>query len=55
MKKKGDEVDEKKRWEENIKEWTEMDFARSTRADKNRTRMVVAKSYVVPQRHCKVM
>ena len=29
---------QKKRWEDNIKEWTEMDFAGSTRAAVDRTR-----------------
>ena len=29
---------QKKRWEGNIKEWTEMDFASSARAAENRTR-----------------
>ena len=29
---------QKKRWEDNIKEWTGMDFASSTRAAENRTR-----------------
>ena len=30
---------QKKRWEDNIKEWTGMDFASSTRAAGNRTKM----------------
>ena len=29
---------QKKRWEDNIKEWTEMDFAGSTRTALDRTR-----------------
>ena len=29
---------QKKRWEDNIKEWTGMDFASSTRAAENRTK-----------------
>ena len=29
---------QKKRWEDNIKEWTGMDFASSTRAAENRSR-----------------
>ena len=29
---------QKKRWEDNIKEWTGMDFSSSTRSDENRTR-----------------
>ena len=46
-----------KRWEDNIKEWTGMDFASSTRAAEDRTRWkgVVAKSPVVPQRPGKAM
>ena len=41
---------QKKRWEDNIKEWTGMDFASSTRAAKNRSRLkgIVANSSVVP-------
>ena len=47
----------KKRWEDNIKEWTGMDFASSTRAAENRTRWkgVIANSSVVPRRPSKVM
>ena len=47
----------KKRWEDNIKERTGMDFASSTRAAENRTRWkgIVANSSVVPQRPSKVM
>ena len=43
---------QKKRWEDNIKEWTEMDFASSTWAAENRSRWkgIVAKSSVVPRR-----
>ena len=39
----------KKRWEDNIKEWTEMEFVSSTRAAENRTRRkgIVANSSVV--------
>ena len=46
-----------KRWEDNIKEWTGMDFASSTRTAENRTRWkgIVANSSVVPQRPSKVM
>ena len=42
---------QKKRWEDNIKEWTLMDFASSTRAvkDGKRWKGVVAKSSVVSQ------
>ena len=41
---------QKKRWEDNIKEWTGMDFASLTRAAENRTRWdgIVANSSVVP-------
>ena len=47
----------KKRWEDNIKEWTGIDFASSTRTAEDRTRWkgVVVNSSVVPQRPCKVM
>ena len=40
----------KKRWEDNIKEWTGMDFASSNTAAENRTRWkgIVANSSVVP-------
>ena len=42
---------QKKRWEDIIKEWTEMDFASSARAAENRTRWkgIVANSSVVPE------
>ena len=42
---------QKKRWKDNIKEWTVMDFANSARAAEDRTRWkeVVARSSVVPQ------
>ena len=42
---------QKKRWEDNIKELTGMDFASSTRAAENRTRWkeIVANSSVVPE------
>ena len=42
---------QKKRWENNIKEWTGMEFASSTKAAENRTRWkgIVANSSVVPQ------
>ena len=48
---------QKKRWEYNIKEWTGMDFASSTRASEKRTRWkgIVASSSVVPRRPSKVM
>ena len=42
----------RKRWEENIREWTGLEFAKSQRAVKSRgkRRKLVAKSSVVPQR-----
>ena len=48
---------QKKRWEDSIKEWTEMDFASSTRAAEDRAiwKGIVIKSFVVPQRPHKVM
>ena len=41
-----------KRWEDDIREWTGLEFARSQRAVENREkwRKLVAKSSVVPQR-----
>ena len=43
---------QKKRWEDNIKEWTGLDFAKLQRAVDNREkwRKLVVKSFVVPQR-----
>ena len=48
---------QKKRWEDNIKEWKEMDFVSSTRAAENRTKWqgIVANSSVVPRRPSNVM
>ena len=48
---------QKKRWEDNIKEWAGMNFASSTRATEERTRWtgIVANLSVVPQRPSKVM
>ena len=48
---------QKKRWEDNIKEWTGMDFASSTRVAKHRSRWkgIVANSSVVPRRPSNVM
>ena len=48
---------QKKRLEDNIKEWTGMDFARSIRAVENRTRWkgIVANLSVVPRRPSKIM
>ena len=42
----------KKRWEDNIREWTGLEFARSQRAVENREkrRKLVVKSSVAPQR-----
>ena len=47
---------QKKRWEDNIKECTGMDFASSTRTAENRTRWkgIVANSSVMPRRPSKV-
>ena len=47
---------QKKRWEDNIKEWTGMNFASSTRAAENRSRWkgIVENSSVVPRRPSKV-
>ena len=43
---------QEKRWEDNIREWTGLEFAKSQRAVENREkwRKLVAKSSVVPQR-----
>ena len=43
---------QRKRWEDNIREWTGLKFAKSQRAVENREkwRKLGAKSYVVPQR-----
>ena len=43
---------QKKRWEDNTREWTDLEFAKSQRAVENRERWgkLVAKSSVVPQR-----
>ena len=48
---------QKKRWEDNIKEWTGMDFVSSTRAAENKSRWkgIVANSSVVPRRPSKVI
>ena len=42
---------QKRRWEDNIREWTSMEFAKSQRAVENREkwRKLVTKSSVVPQ------
>ena len=43
---------QRKRWEDNIREWTGLEFGKSQRAVKNRgkLRKLVAKSFVVPNR-----
>ena len=43
---------QRKRWEDNTKEWTDLEFAKSQRAVENRKkrRKLVAKSSVMPQR-----
>ena len=48
---------QKKRWEDNIKGWTGMDFVSSTRAAENSTRWkgIVANSSVVPRLPPEVM
>ena len=48
---KGKRKGRQERWEDNIKEWTGMDFASSVGAAENRTRWkgIVANSSVVPQ------
>ena len=48
---------QKKRWEDNIKEWTGMDFASSTRAAENRSRWkrIFVNLSVVPRRPSKFM
>ena len=47
---------QRKSWEDNIREWTGLEFAKSQRAVKNRKRWrkLVAKSSVVPQRPSRV-
>ena len=48
---------QKKRWEDNFKEQTGMNFASSTRAaeDMTRRKRIVVKSSVVSKRPCKIM
>ena len=43
---------QRKRWEDNIRDWTGLEFAKCQRAVENREirRKLVAKSSVVPQR-----
>ena len=47
-----DKADRKRRWEDTIREWTGLEFAKSQRAveDRGKWRKLVAKSSVVPQR-----
>ena len=44
--------EQRKRWEDNIREWTGLEFGKSQRAVENREkrRKLVAKSSVVPKR-----
>ena len=51
MKGGGRQGRQKKRWEDNIREWTDLEFAKSRRAVENREnwRKLVMKSSVVPQ------
>ena len=57
MKRKRRKGRHRKRWEDNIKEWTGMDFASSTKAAEDRTRWkgIVAISSVVSQQPSKGM
>ena len=43
---------QRKRWEDNIREWTGLEFGKSQRVveDREKWRKLVAKSSVVPQR-----
>ena len=41
---------QKKRWEDDIREWTDQEFAESQRAVENRGKGGIVKSSVVPQR-----
>ena len=43
---------QKKRWEDNIREWTGLEFAKSQRAveDRKKLKKLVVKSSVLPQR-----
>ena len=50
----GTVIGQKKRWEDNIKQWTQLEFASSTRTDKNKEKVIVAKSSMEAQRSCKV-
>ena len=48
---------QRRKWEDDIREWTGLDFGKSQRAVENREewRKIVANSSVVPQRPKKVM
>ena len=48
---------QKKRWEDNIREWTGLEFAKSQRTAENREkwRKLAVKSSVVPQRPWRLM
>ena len=47
---------QRERWEDNIREWTGLEFAKSQRAVENRKkcRKLVVKSSVVPQLHSRL-
>ena len=48
---------QRKRWEDNIREWTGLEFAKSQRAVKNREKwkkLVVKSSVVPPQPHSRL-
>ena len=49
---RGKKTRQRKRWEDNIREWTGLEFAKFQRAVENREkwRKLVVKSSVVPQR-----
>ena len=52
MKGGGRQGRQRKRWEDNIREWTGLEFAKSQRVveDREKWRQLVVKSSVVPQR-----
>ena len=47
---------QKKIWEDNIREWTGLEFAKSQSAVENREkgRKLIMKSFMVPQRHLRL-
>ena len=53
---RGKKTRQRKRWEDNIRKWTGLEFAKSQRAVENREkwRKLVAKSSVVPQQPSKL-